>query len=157
MRVYVVVLCRLSISRQQTSRTQPHPSTLTPPHTPSTTSPANTHAIHLPNGLIYSLGILCKQGERGKGENWGWKSCKVITPVLPYQPILRHSRDANVLQTEAKKKPVSKLTATELGVSFEPQMEIIRVVEPPKRSGGTKVESVDDLVEKLKAAGFTAV
>ncbi|KAF9068626.1 hypothetical protein BDP27DRAFT_1421799 [Rhodocollybia butyracea] len=67
----------------------------------------------------------------------------------------RYASLPNIMK--AKKKPVTKLTPTDLGVSLEPQMEVIKVVEPPKRVGGSKVESVDELVEKLKTAGFTAV
>ncbi|KAJ4482467.1 hypothetical protein J3R30DRAFT_3656503 [Lentinula aciculospora] len=67
----------------------------------------------------------------------------------------RYASLPNIMK--AKKKPVTRLTPTDLGISFEPQMEIIRVTEPPKRIGGAKVESVDELVEKLRAAGFTAV
>lgn len=58
---------------------------------------------------------------------------------------------------KAKKKPVTKLTPADLNVNLEPQIETVKVTEPPKRVGGAKVESVDELVEKLKAAGFTAV
>ncbi|GAW03181.1 electron transfer flavo protein beta subunit [Lentinula edodes] len=54
----------------------------------------------------------------------------------------RYASLPNIMK--AKKKAVTKLTPAE-------------VTEPPKRVGGTKVESVDELVEKLKAAGFTAV
>jgi electron transfer flavoprotein beta subunit len=58
---------------------------------------------------------------------------------------------------KAKKKPVEKLTAAELGVDFTPRLETLKVTEPPTRVGGGKVESVDELVAKLKEAGFTAV
>lgn len=34
-----------------------------------------------------------------------------------------------------------------------PRLETISVSEPPKRQGGGKVESVDELVSKLKEAG----
>ncbi|KAJ3749804.1 hypothetical protein EV361DRAFT_24077 [Lentinula raphanica] len=67
----------------------------------------------------------------------------------------RYASLPNIMK--AKKKPVTKLTPADLGVSFEPQMEVLKVTEPPKRVGGAKVDSVDELVEKLKAAGFTAV
>lgn len=57
---------------------------------------------------------------------------------------------------KAKKKTIVKVTAAELGVDMTPQLETLKVAEPPKRVGGGKVESVDELVEKLKDAGFTA-
>jgi electron transfer flavoprotein beta subunit len=40
---------------------------------------------------------------------------------------------------KAKKKPVEKLTAAELGVDLTPRLETIKVTEPPKRVGGGKV------------------
>ncbi|KAJ7231262.1 hypothetical protein B0H12DRAFT_1239984 [Mycena haematopus] len=58
---------------------------------------------------------------------------------------------------KAKKKPVEKLTAADLGVDLTPRLETLKVTEPPTRVGGGKVESVDELVAKLKEAGFTAV
>jgi electron transfer flavoprotein beta subunit len=51
---------------------------------------------------------------------------------------------------KAKKKPLEKITPESLGVDISPRLETLKVEEPPKRSGGRKVESVDDLVDKLK-------
>lgn len=58
---------------------------------------------------------------------------------------------------KAKKKTVEKLTPADLGVDLTPVLETLKVSEPPKRVGGGKVENVDELVTKLKDAGFTAV
>jgi len=58
---------------------------------------------------------------------------------------------------KAKKKPIEKFTPETLGVDLSPIFETIKVAEPPKRIGGGKVETVDELVAKLKDAGFTAV
>ena len=51
---------------------------------------------------------------------------------------------------KAKKKPLDVLSADDLGVEFTPRLEILKVTEPPVRQGGGKVESVDELIEKLK-------
>lgn len=51
---------------------------------------------------------------------------------------------------KAKKKPLDKLTVADLGVDVQPRLKTLKVVEPPKRKGGMFVESVDDLVAKLK-------
>ncbi len=51
---------------------------------------------------------------------------------------------------KAKKKPLDVLSPEELGVDFTPRLEILKVTEPPKRQGGIKVETVDELVDKLK-------
>ncbi|KAJ7186993.1 hypothetical protein C8R46DRAFT_1058545 [Mycena filopes] len=58
---------------------------------------------------------------------------------------------------KAKKKPLQKLTPADLGVDLIPLLETLKVTEPPTRVGGGKVDSVDELVAKLKEAGFTAV
>jgi len=58
---------------------------------------------------------------------------------------------------KAKKKPIEKLTPADLGVDLTPVLETIKVTEPPKRVGGGKVSSVEELVGKLKDAGIGAV
>ncbi|KAJ7086387.1 electron transfer flavoprotein beta subunit [Mycena belliarum] len=67
----------------------------------------------------------------------------------------RYASLPNIMK--AKKKPIEKLTAADLGVDFTPRLETLKVTEPPTRTGGGKVGSVDELVAKLKEAGFTAV
>ncbi|KAF5360882.1 hypothetical protein D9756_004531 [Leucocoprinus leucothites] len=66
----------------------------------------------------------------------------------------RYASLPNIMK--AKKKPVEKLSATDLGVDLTPILETLKVTEPPKRVGGGKVESVDELVAKMKEAGITA-
>jgi len=51
---------------------------------------------------------------------------------------------------KAKKKPMEVMDAESLGVDIQPRMQVIQVEEPPARAGGKKVESVDDLLSKLK-------
>jgi electron transfer flavoprotein beta subunit len=51
---------------------------------------------------------------------------------------------------KAKKKPLDTLKVEELGVDVAPRLTTLKVVEPAKRSGGTKVADVADLVNKLK-------
>lgn len=41
----------------------------------------------------------------------------------------------------------------DLGVDLTSRLEVLRVDEPPQRQAGVKVETVDDLVCKLKEAG----
>lgn len=54
---------------------------------------------------------------------------------------------------KAKKKKVESFKPEDLGLDFSPRMEVLSVSEPPKRVGGGKVESVDELVAKMKEAG----
>ena len=53
---------------------------------------------------------------------------------------------------QAKKKPLEKSTPEELGVNMAPRMQAVSYAEPKARKAGEKVGSVDELVEKLKAA-----
>ncbi|KAF5340705.1 hypothetical protein D9611_007334 [Ephemerocybe angulata] len=67
----------------------------------------------------------------------------------------RYASLPNIMK--AKKKPVEKLSPSDLGIDYTPQLTTLRVTEPPKRVGGGKVGSVEELVERLKDAGITGV
>lgn len=49
----------------------------------------------------------------------------------------RYASLPNIMK--AKKKPIEKLSPSDLGVDLTPLLETIRVTEPPKRVGGGKV------------------
>jgi electron transfer flavoprotein beta subunit len=51
---------------------------------------------------------------------------------------------------KAKKKPLETLTPETLGVDVAPRLKTLRVQEPPKRSAGKIVKSVQELVENLR-------
>jgi len=51
---------------------------------------------------------------------------------------------------KAKKKPLETLTPEALGVDVVPRLKTLKVQEPPKRSAGKLVKSVQELVEKLR-------
>jgi len=51
---------------------------------------------------------------------------------------------------KAKKKPMDVLTPEELGVDITPHVTVLEVVAPSKREAGVRVESVQELVEKLR-------
>ncbi|MBL4804258.1 MAG: electron transfer flavoprotein subunit beta/FixA family protein [Alphaproteobacteria bacterium] len=51
---------------------------------------------------------------------------------------------------KAKKKQLDVIEPSDLGVDFTPRLEVVKVTDPPKREGGEKVESVDELIDKLK-------
>ena len=50
----------------------------------------------------------------------------------------------------ARKKPIEKISATELDVNASPRLRLIEVTEPPPRKSGIKVKSVQELLQKLK-------
>ncbi len=60
---------------------------------------------------------------------------------------------ASIFLQKAKKKPLSKVTPSELGVDTTPRLTVLAVEDPPTREAGSKVADVDELIEKLKDAG----
>ena len=54
---------------------------------------------------------------------------------------------------KAKKKPIEAKTPSDYGVDTAPRLTTVKVTEPKTREAGIKVESVAELVEKLKTAG----
>ena len=60
----------------------------------------------------------------------------------------RYATLPNIMK--AKKKPLEKLTAEELGVDISPRLKTMGVAEPPVRGAGVMVSSVDELIDKLK-------
>lgn len=51
---------------------------------------------------------------------------------------------------KAKKKPLDIMEPADLGVDYSPRLSVVEVKEPEARQGGAKVESVDELIDKLK-------
>ncbi|KAJ3027136.1 UNVERIFIED_CONTAM: hypothetical protein HDU68_004370 [Siphonaria sp. JEL0065] len=66
----------------------------------------------------------------------------------------RYATLPNIMK--AKKKPLEKLTPKDLGVDFTGKLTTLLVEEPPKRAGGVKVETVDELITKLREKGVIA-
>ena len=60
----------------------------------------------------------------------------------------RYASLPNIMK--AKKKPIDQMSPTDLNVDPTPRLETLKVVEPPKREAGVKVEDVVELVEKLR-------
>ena len=60
----------------------------------------------------------------------------------------RYASLPNIMK--AKKKPLDVKEAGDYGVDIAPRLEVVKVTEPPKREAGVKVESVAELIEKLK-------
>lgn len=63
----------------------------------------------------------------------------------------RYATLPNIMK--AKKKPLAKKKPSDLGIDITPRIDIISVEDPPVREAGTKVESVDELLVKLKELG----
>ena len=55
-----------------------------------------------------------------------------------------------IMHAQAKKKKVDVMDAAEMGVDLTAKNEVLEVYDPPPRKEGIVVESVDELVDKLK-------
>ena len=51
---------------------------------------------------------------------------------------------------KARRKPIEVKMLAELGVNVEPRTQTLSVAAPPKRPAGVSVESIEELVQKLK-------
>ncbi len=60
----------------------------------------------------------------------------------------RYATLPNIMK--AKKKKIDKTSPADLGVEIKPHLKIVSVSDPPKRKAGIMVESVDELVDKLR-------
>jgi electron transfer flavoprotein beta subunit len=60
----------------------------------------------------------------------------------------RYASLPNIMK--AKKKPIDSVSIADLGIDTAPRLTVLKVEEPPKRQAGVKVESVQELVDKLK-------
>ncbi len=60
----------------------------------------------------------------------------------------RYASLPNIMK--AKKKPLDVVTPDELGVDMAPTVEVLSVEPPAEREAGIKVETVEELVDKLK-------
>ena len=60
----------------------------------------------------------------------------------------RYASLPNIMK--AKKKPLDVLSPGDLGVDVSPRLSVLKVTEPPARKAGVKVDSVSELVDKLR-------
>jgi electron transfer flavoprotein beta subunit len=81
----------------------------------------------------------------------------LVTVKLPLPAVIstdlrlnepRYATLPNIMK--ARSKPLAKLSAAELGVDTAPHQSHLKYEEPKKRTGGGKVASVAELVDKLK-------
>ena len=60
----------------------------------------------------------------------------------------RYASLPNIMK--AKRKPIDTKAPADYGVDIAPRLEVLKVTEPAKREAGIKVETVEELVSKLK-------
>ena len=63
----------------------------------------------------------------------------------------RYASLPNIMK--AKKKPLVKKTLADYGLDTAKRLKTVKVIEPPARQGGGKVEDVDGMIAKLKELG----
>jgi len=82
----------------------------------------------------------------------GIESIEVKLPaVLTVDLRLNEPRFASLPNImKAKKKPIDTVDIQELGVDLSPRLEVVDVSPPAKRQAGIMVNSVSELVDKLK-------
>ncbi len=60
----------------------------------------------------------------------------------------RYASLPNIMK--AKKKPIDEKTPADFGIDISPRLKVVSTIEPPGRKAGIKVNSVAELVSKLK-------
>ena len=82
----------------------------------------------------------------------GLETIKVKLPVVMTTDLRlnepRYASLPNIMK--AKKKPIEQVTPEDLGVDPAPRLSVLKVVEPERRQAGVILESVAELVDKLK-------
>ena len=82
----------------------------------------------------------------------GLQSLKISLPAIVTTDLRlnepRYASLPNIMK--AKKKPIDEKDLADFGLDAAPRLEIVKVAEPAEREAGVKVETVADLVDKLK-------
>ena len=98
------------------------------------------------------IGISGESAEVTREVDGGLQTLSVTLPAIVTTDLRlnepRYASLPNIMK--AKKKPIDVRSAAEFGVDIAPRLTTLRVTEPPKRQGGIKVESAQDLVFRLK-------
>ena len=119
----------------------------------SQTGPMFAALTGLPQGTFASQVTV----EEGKCEvvrevDGGLQTVRISLPaVITTDLRLNEPRYASLPNImKAKKKPMDVLSLEEVGIEDREHIEILSVVPPPQREAGIKVESVEELVDKLR-------
>jgi electron transfer flavoprotein beta subunit len=82
----------------------------------------------------------------------GLETLKITLPAVVTSDLRlnapRYASLPNLMK--AKKKPIDNTTPADLGVDVNPRLKTLKVIDPPKRQAGVKVETVAELVNKLR-------
>ena len=82
----------------------------------------------------------------------GLQTLSINRPAMEYTDLRlnepRYASLPNIMK--AKKKQMDVMSPEELGVDMTPTVEVLSVEPPAEREAGIKVESIEELVDKLK-------
>ena len=82
----------------------------------------------------------------------GLETLKISLPAIVTTDLRlnepRYASLPNIMK--AKKKPIDNYTPEDLGIDISPRLATLKVIDPPKREAGVKVETIEELVDKLK-------
>ncbi len=82
----------------------------------------------------------------------GLETIEINTPAIVTCDLRlnepRYASLPNIMK--AKKKPIDQKAPQDYGVDATLRIKVLKVIEPPKRQAGVKVESIAELVDKLK-------
>jgi len=88
----------------------------------------------------------------------GLQTISVLLPAIVTTDLRlntpRYASLPNIMK--AKKKPIDIKPLADMEVDSAPRLQVISVTEPAERKAGEIVDSVEDLVTKLKAAGVAS-
>ncbi|MBO6507604.1 MAG: electron transfer flavoprotein subunit beta/FixA family protein [Roseibium sp.] len=109
--------------------------------------------------LGWSQGTFASKVDLGEGTadvtrevDGGLQTVKLKLPAIVTTDLRlnepRYASLPNIMK--AKKKPIDEKTPEDFGVDITPRLTVVTTAEPPARQAGIKVESVGELVEKLK-------
>lgn len=72
--------------------------------------------------------------------------CVVTTDLRLNEP--RYASLPGIMK--AKKKPLEEIAIADLGIDLAPKIKVLKMIPPPGRKGGRKVESIEELVRCLQ-------
>ena len=119
----------------------------------SQTGPMFAALAGLPQGTFASnLAINGESAEVTREVDGGLQTVSLKMPIVATTDLRlnepRYASLPNIMK--AKRKPLDTTTPEALGVDSSRRTEVLQVAPPPERQAGVKVESVDELVDKLK-------
>ncbi len=109
--------------------------------------------------LGWPQGTFASEVELGDGDanvtrevDGGLETVKLKLPMVITADLRlnepRYAKLPNIMK--AKKKPLEVLAASETGVDIRPRLKTLKVTEPAQRQAGIMVESVSELIDKLR-------